>query len=145
MSKILLLFFLIFFNFSYAKKQKIWDFQHTFNLKKDKIATILINKNSKDKKGNKAYTLRFRWTLYANKSLILLANYMGYPHQFVLQKKRLQDRVEIKLLGDGGDYNAKAYAIVVFSSFNINKKIATMDVFIKDQKNRMIVNFKEPK
>jgi len=96
MSKILLLSFLLFCDFSYAKKQKLWDFQYTFNLKKDKIATIIINKNTKDKKAKSRYILNFRWTLYANKNLILLANYMHYP---------LQDRVQIKLLGDD-DYNA---------------------------------------
>jgi len=144
MSKILLLSFLLFCDFSYAKKQKLWDFQYTFNLKKDKIATVIINKNTKDKKVKSKYTLNFRWTLYANKNLILLANYMNYPHQYVLTKQRLQDRVQIKLLGDNG-YNTRAYALVVFSDFDKDKNIATMDVFIKDQKKRIVVDFKEPK
>jgi len=144
MSKILLLSFLLFCDFSYAKKQKLWDFQYTFNLKKDKIATIIINKNTKDKKAKSRYILNFRWTLYANKNLILLANYMHYPHQYILTKNRLQDRVQIKLLGDD-DYNARAYALIVFSDFDKNKNIATMNVFIKDQKKRLTVDFNEPK
>ena len=144
MSKILLLSFLLFCDFSYAKKQKLWDFQYTFNLKKDKIATVIINKNTKDKKVKSKYTLNFRWTLYANKNLILLANYMNYPHQYVLTKQRLQDRVQIKLLGDNG-YNTRAYALVVFSDFDKDKNIATMNVFIKDQTKKIVVDFKEPK
>jgi len=127
----------------YAQKQKLWDYQYTFNLKKDKIATVIINNNPKNTKGKSKYILYFRWTLYANKNLILLVNYMNYPHQFVLQKERLHDRVQIKLLGNGGDYNARAYALIVFSDYN--KNIATINVFIKDRKKRMIVNFKEPK
>ena len=144
MSKILLLSFLLFCDFSYAKKQKLWDFQYTFNLKKDKIATVIINKNTKDKKAKSKYTLNFRWTLYANKNLILLANYMNYPHQYVLTKQRLHDRVQIKLLGDDG-YNGRTYALIVFSDFDKDKNIATMNVFIKDQKKRIVVDFKEPK
>ena len=144
MSKILLLSFLLFCDFSYAKKQKLWDFQYTFNLKKDKIATVIINKNTKDKKAKSKYTLNFRWTLYANKNLILLANYMNYPHQYVLTKQRLHDRVQIKLLGYDG-YNTRAYALIVFSDFDKDKNIATMNVFIKDQKKRIVVDFKEPK
>jgi hypothetical protein len=135
---------LLFCDFSYAKKQKLWDYQYAFNLKKDRIATVIINKNSKNTKGKSRYTLYLRWTLYANKNLILLVNYMDYPHQFVLQKERLRDRVQIKLLENGGDYNARAYALIVFSDYNTNKNIATINVFIKDQKKRMIVKFKEP-
>ncbi len=143
MSKILLLSFLLFCDFSYAKNQKLWDFQYTFNLKKDKIATVIINKNTEDKKAKSKYTLNFRWTLYANKNLILLANYMGYPHQYVLTKQRLHNRVQIKLLGDDG-YNGRTYALIVFSDFDKDKNIATMNVFIKDQKKRIVVDFKEP-
>jgi hypothetical protein len=142
MSKIFVLCFLLLFDFANAKKQKIWDFQYAFNLKKDKIATVLVSKNTKDKKGD--YALKFRWTLYANQNLILLANYMGYPHQYILRKKRLQDRVQIQLLTNGGGYNSMAYALIVFSDFDKNKKIATMNVYIKDAKKRLTVNFKEP-
>ncbi|MCF6173152.1 MAG: hypothetical protein L3J44_05135, partial [Campylobacteraceae bacterium] len=91
MSRIFFLIFLLFCDLSYAKKQKLWDFQYSFNLKKDKIATIFVNKKSKDKSKNSKNILKFRWTLYANKNLILLAKYLNYPHQYVLQKKRLLD------------------------------------------------------
>ncbi len=146
MSKIIFLIILLLFSdISYAKKQKLWSFQYSFNLKKDKIATVFINKSDKDKKGNSLYVLKFRWTLYANKSLIVLANYMNYPHQYVLKKERLLDSIRIKLLSDGRDYNGKAYALIVFSDFDNKRQIATLNVYIKDEMKRMTIDFQEPK
>ncbi len=145
MSKIILLFFLLFCDFSYAKKQKLWDFQYSFNLKKDKIATIFIDKDTKDKSGKSLYVLKFRWTLYTNNSLIVLTKYMNYPHQYVLQRKRLFDSIQIKLLSDGKDYRGRAYALIVFSDFNKNRQIATLNVYIKDEMKRMRIEFDEPK
>ena len=136
MSRIFLSFFII-FSFSYGASQKLWDFEHSFNLKKDKIAIVNINKNR--------YSLKFRWTLYTNKTLILLANYMGYPYQFVLKRVRPLDRVEIKLLGDSGDFGGRTYALLVFSDFDDQKNLATIDVYIKDEVRRIKVDFIEPK
>ncbi|NOX14571.1 MAG: hypothetical protein GXP61_00760 [Epsilonproteobacteria bacterium] len=145
MSKIFLLIFLLFCDSSYAKKQKLWDFQYSFNLKKDKIATIFVDKKSKDKSKNNKYALKFRWTLYANKNLIFLVKYMKYPHQYVLQKKRLLDSVQIKLLNDGRDNNGRAYALIIFSDFSQAKQMASFNVYIKDEMKRMNIEFKEPK
>jgi len=144
MSRIFLSFFII-FSFSYGASQKLWDFEHSFNLKKDKIAIVNINKNVKNKKNNNRYSLKFRWTLYANKTLILLANYMGYPYQFVLKRVRQLDRVEIKLLGDSGDFGGRTYALLVFSDFDEQKNVATIGVYIKDEARRIKVDFIEPK
>lgn len=120
----------------------MWDFQYSFNLKKDKIATIFIDKDSTSK-GKSKYVLSFRWTLYdGSKNLILLTKYMNYPNQYVLSLKRSLDRVKVKLLQNSGDYHEPAYALIVFSNFEPKKQIATLDVYIKDETKRVQVIFK---
>ncbi len=142
MSKIFFLLFLLIATNLSAAKEKIWDFQYSFNLKKDKIATVLIDKDSAGK-GKNRYELSFRWTLYdGSKNLILLTKYMGYPNQYVLSMKRSLDRVKVKLLQDGGDYHEGAYALIVFSNFEPKKQVATLDVYIKDKTKRIQVTFK---
>ena len=143
MSKIIFLVLFLFSNPVFAKKESFWNFWHSFNLKKDKIASVYINYIDSSKNGNNPFVLKFRWTLFANNNLILLSNYMNYPHQYVLRKQRSQDRVRIKLLADANDYNGKTYALIVFSGFNKAKNQATLDVYIKDQANRIRVDFKK--
>ncbi len=142
MSKIFFFLFLfIVINLS-AAKQKMWDFQYSFNLKKDKIATVFIDKDSAGK-GKSRYVLSFRWTLYdGSKNLILLTKYMGYPNQYILSMKRSLDRVKVRLLQDGGDYREAAYALIVFSNFELKKRVATLDVYIKDETKKVQVVFK---
>ncbi len=142
MSKILFLILFLLSDTSFAKQRSNWDFQYSFNLKKDKIATVFINRNKKNKEGKSLYVLKFRWTLYANKNLILLLNYMGYPHQYVLKKTDLMQSVRIKLLADGNDYNGRIYAVIVFSDFDKRKNRAILDVYIKDETKKIRVDFK---
>ncbi len=145
MNRFFFLFFILFSLFSHASNQKMWDFQYSFNLKKDKIATVFVDKQANSKKNAKRYILKFRWTLYANKNLILLSNYMGYPNQYVLKRIRPLDEVSIKLLPEGSDYSAAPYALIVFSAFDEKKRVATLDVYVKDSKKRLQIEFKEPK
>ncbi len=143
MSRIFFLLFFLFCNLTFAKEKSFWDFLHSFNLKKDKIASVFINESDKDKSGKSLYVLKFRWTLYANGNLILLSDYMNYPNQYVLRKQRSLDRIRVKLLADANDYNGKTYALIVFSGFDKNKDEATLDVYIKDEAKRIRVDFKE--
>lgn len=124
----------------------MWNFQYSFNLKKDKIATLFINKQVKNRDGKSRYTLKFRWTLYdSSGNLFVFVNYMGHPNQYIFKKDRHLNRVRIKLLPDGRDYNSQTYAILVFAGFDEKKRVAKMEVYIKDEMQRLEVEFKEPK
>ncbi|MFK5881947.1 MAG: hypothetical protein QM482_07015 [Sulfurospirillum sp.] len=144
MNKILFLFFILFSIFSSAANQKVWEYQYSFNLKKDKIATVLVDKQANSKKNSKRYILKFRWTLYANKNLILLSEYMKHPNQYVMKRIRSLDKVRIKLLQSESDYGNAPYALIIFSGFDEKKRVATLDVYIKDRKKRVQVVFKAP-
>jgi hypothetical protein len=124
----------------------MWEFQYSFNLKKDKIATVFISKNKKNKNKKPRYVLKFRWTLYdGSENLYLFVDYMNHPYQYILKKKRHLDRVVVKLLPDGRDYNGRTYAMLVFADFDKKRREATMEVYIKDQMKRIKVEFKPPK
>ena len=147
MNRFFLLFFLLFDLYSYAANQSIWNYQYSFNLKKDKIATVYISRQQKsEKKRDTRYLLKFRWTLYdGSKNLFVFLNYMGHPNQYILKKERHLDRIRIKLLPDGRDYNGKTYAVMVFANFDDKKRVATMEIYIKDEMKRVKVEFKPPK
>lgn len=143
-SKILFVISFLLVDLTFAKTQSLWNFQYSFNLKKDKIAKVYIKKTAnKNKQKNSSYLLKFRWTLYENKNLILLSNYMGYPYQYVLKKESSLNSVKIKLLSSANAYNGRTYALIVFSDFNEKKQIATLNVYIKDDKKRISVKFEE--
>lgn len=99
-------------------------------------------KATKDNPNNE-YLLRFRWTLFANNSLIVLVNYRGHPTQYVLEKKDPLESILIPLLPDGEDIvNSQVYVKIVFNDFNQSNKEAVFDIFIKDVNERILVEFK---
>jgi len=128
--------------------EELFQYQHQFILKKDEIGSIFINRKEVRKKAtkdnpNNEYLLRFRWTLFANNSLIVLLNYRGHPKQYVLEKKSPLESIIIPLLPDGEDViNSQVYAKIVFSDFNQSNKEAVFDIFIKDIGERILVEFK---
>ena len=131
--------------------EDLFQYQHQFVLKKDEIGNIFINRKEVRKKAtkenpNNEYLLRFRWTLFANNSLIVLLNYRGHPKQYALEKKSPLESIIIPLLPDGEDIiNSQVYAKIVFSDFNQSSKEAVFDIFIKDIGERILVEFKPKK
>ncbi|MDD2383788.1 MAG: hypothetical protein PHN18_06315 [Sulfurospirillaceae bacterium] len=128
-----------------------FEYQHQFSLKKDEIATIIINRKEVVKKPQNdnptnEYILHFRWTLYANNTLIVLVNYRGYPTQYTMQKKSPLDSVIIPLLPDSIDrINGRVYLKMVFNDFSQGNKEAIFDIFIEDTNQRILVEFKPNK
>ncbi|MDX1808269.1 MAG: hypothetical protein R3331_01890 [Sulfurospirillaceae bacterium] len=146
MSKKIFLITLLLASITFAKSQKMWEHQHSFVLKKDQVANIYIDEiNIKNKQKNSSYLLKFKWVVYENGSLILLLNYMGYPHQYILKRERSLESVKIKLLSDLNGFNSEVYALINFSNFNKSKQLAGLNVYIKDMKKRVLTKFIDPK
>ncbi|MDD3343952.1 MAG: hypothetical protein PHR87_10290 [Sulfurospirillaceae bacterium] len=128
-----------------------FEYQHQFSLKKDEIGTVIINRKEVLKKPTNdnptnEYILHFRWTLYANNTLIVLANYRGYPTQYALQKKYPLESVIIPLIPDSEDrLNSHVYLKMVFNDFDQSKKEAVFDIFIEDTNQRILVEYKPNK
>jgi hypothetical protein len=141
MNKLWLL--LIFFSFSLHAEDKAWDYQHRYKLKKDQIANITIG--TTESKGEEKIQFYFRWTLIVKDRVTTLVNSEGYPHQYVLYKKRSLDRVLFPLLRKASDeLNNKTYLLLVLSDVNQSKNEVNFDIFIKDNKKRILVDFNQP-
>ncbi len=123
---------------------KLWDHQHRYTLKKDEIANITIS--TTESKGLDKSQVFFRWTLIVKDRVTVLLNQQGYPHQYIMYKKRSLDRVLLPLLPDGPDeLNDKSYLLLVLSDINQSKNEVDFDIFIKDNKKRILVDFNTPK
>ena len=119
-----------------------WDYTHTFELKKDEIATISIVKKEYDSQSKLEGKFKFRWTLYQNKLLVVLSNYEGHPTQHVLEKLYKRDSLSFNLLGDYEQRNQRVILKLLFRDFG--KDSATMEALIYDPKKRIEVQFIDP-
>jgi len=138
MSKIFLLIFLLgTFLFS---KSSFWSYTYSYSLKKDKLVKVEIKKDYLPTK-NSDGILEFRWTLYSAKKLVLLVSYEGFKTQYVLEKQYKRDAISINLIGDYKSIRSKAFAVIKFSDFDDKKKIANLEVMIRDSDKRMEVRF----
>jgi hypothetical protein len=87
-------------------------------LKKDKVVEVKVSNRIRDK------SLYFRWTLYINSGLVVIAHYDRFPHQYILYKKDYrQDSFKIRL-----DRN-RSEILVQFKDFNVDKNSAVFNIF----------------
>ena len=139
MSKLLISLFLL-LSFLEAAKKSNWTHEYTYSLKKDEIANVGIS--TAILKGEDKSTLFFRWTSIVGDRVTVLLNHKGYPYQYILYKKRSLDRVKIYLLPHGRDkMNERSYLFLVLSNISQDEKMADFDIFIKDDKKRILVEF----
>jgi hypothetical protein len=134
MSRILL--YLLFLQPLYCLK---WDSSHNFTLAKDQVAKIeLTDKHDKIK-----FLIKFRWTLYANKRLVLLLNKDGYPSQYILQQRYKANSIRINLSDDYMDEFDRSFLRISFKEFKDSK--AKLALFFSDPKKRFVVKYIDPK
>ncbi len=132
--------FLFLLNLQGATK---WKYQYQFDLKKDQIAKILISYR------DKAVFLRngefdFRWTLYKTGALIVFSTFQKVESQKVLHLGYRLNSYEVNLIPRGSTLNDRVYLIVVFSRFNKKDRVAKIDMFIKDDNNKILADFIDP-
>jgi len=133
MSKILLVFFsLSLFAFD---PLKYWWINDTIYLKKDYPAIYKIFYN------NKTYVLKFRWTLYKNRGLVMLYNYENHPFQNVLYKNYQLNGYKIYITKH--DEPRDPYLMLYFRSFSDN--IAEFQVLIYNPKMNIKIKLNEPR
>lgn len=115
-----------------------WDYEHRYTLKKDEIANVGISSPG----GGSTSQFVFRWTLLVKDRVTVLVNAQGYPHQYILYKKRSLDRVSIPLLADGANrFSDKTFLVLVLSDINQSNNEVNFDIFIRDNKKRILVDF----
>jgi hypothetical protein len=139
MSKILISFFILLSVVHGAKKSN-WTHTHKYTLKKDEVANI--GTSTTESKGLDKSSLFFRWTTIVGDRVTVLLNHKGYPHQYILYKKRSLDRVKLYLLPDGASRMVdRTYLLLVLTDINQDKQEVSFDILIEDKKNRILVEF----
>lgn len=139
MSRVFISIILI-FSFLHAKKASNWTYSHRYSLKKDQIANIGYGPTAAKGKDNQK--LFFRWTSLINDRVTVLVNHKGYPHQYVLQNKRSLDSIKLYLLSNGGnEIEQRSYLLISLSDINQGKRVVNFDIFVKDDKKRVLVEF----
>jgi len=139
MSKVLISFFVL-LSVLYGANKSNWTHIYRYTLKKDEVANI--GTSTTESKGSDKSSLFFRWTTIVGDRVTVLLNHKGYPHQYILYKKRSLDRVKLYLLPDGGNrMEDRTYLLLVLADINQDKRVVDFDIFIKDDRNRVLVEF----
>jgi len=99
---------------------KYWDSQFNITLKKDEVSTFQIFDPIRVK------NFTFRWTLYINKGLVVLAHFDKYPYQFMLYKDYNRDSFRIKL------QKKRSFLMVEFYEFDEKKQEAKFRILFKN-------------
>jgi hypothetical protein len=103
-------------------KGGFWKQEVEVSLKKDEFQEVKVFDPLREKQ------LFFRWTLYINEGLVVIAHYDRYPHQYVLYKKDYRrDSFRVRLGGK------REEILVQFSDFDLKKKKAKFTIYTKSR------------
>ena len=116
-----------------------WNYTYSYETKKDEVVKISIKKDYLPTKKSDGI-LKFRWTLYSGKRLVLLVDYEGFKYHYLLEKNYKRNIVTINLIGDFPSIKERAFALIKFRDFKNNR--AFFDVKIRDPQKRLEVRFK---
>ena len=118
-----------------------WDDTHDFILKKDQFGKIKVIKRA----DSSVRILALRWTLYQNGRLVVLANYDGFPTQYIIQKEYKRNSIKITLRDDYAEGSKRAYLILAFKDFNDKNMTALIKAFVTDPQKSLEIEFIDPK
>lgn len=137
-------FFLMFLTSLYSAEKSLWSQQGSFKLKKDEVANISVGVAVSEDTNQSSFS--FRWTLVVNDRVTMLVNNNGYPTQHILYDKRSLDSLQFPLIVDGANrVEERSYLLLVLSQISEKKDEVDFNIFIKDDKQRILVSFGEPK
>jgi len=108
------------------RNNKDWDSKFETTIKKDVPVEFNINDKIRAKK------FKFHWTLFVNKGIVIVANYDGFPSQYILYKNDNLNSFKIPLAGAG------SLVLVEFSDFLIDSKEAKFKIMFKNSKAEML-------
>ena len=131
MNKIIL--YLLLSIYSYAIDTEFWDYSFKTELAKDQLYSLSVDDLELKKR------LVFRWTLFHNNGLVLLVNYDGHPHQYVLYERYQENTVRLKIARKAG-YTAHApFLLLVFKEFDYKERKAKFEIVVKDSSKKLLV------
>ncbi|MBV5322086.1 MAG: hypothetical protein JZU62_10370 [Sulfuricurvum sp.] len=112
-----------------------WRESKSFVLKKDEIVKILVKSEGQER------LLNFRWTLYADKALVVHESFDRFVGQHILYVGHTNQSFRKVLLSADRSQKDVPYALVVFKKFDDGNKTAQMDFFLIDKENRIVLDY----
>lgn len=112
-----------------------WRESKSFILKKDEIVKILVKSEGQER------LLNFRWTLYADKALVVHESFDRFVGQHILYVGHTNQSFRKVLLSADRSQKDVPYALVVFKKFDDGNKTAQMDFFLIDKENRIVLDY----
>ena len=112
-----------------------WRESKSFILKKDEIVKILVKSEDQER------LLNFRWTLYADKALVVHESFDRFVGQHVLLVGHTNQSFRKVLLSAKRTQKDVPYLLVVFKKFDDGNKTAQMDFFLIDKENRIVLDY----
>jgi len=134
------IFFLLFSLFCLTQPilAEKWKYKYSFDLKKDQSINMFVSyRNKKITLRNGIFT--FRWTLYKNNALVTFSSYQKIKSQHILYLKNILNNFEVQLVPTGALPNDRIYLWLIFSKFDNKNKKARIDIYIKDNNNKILI------
>ncbi len=134
------IFFLLFSLFCLTQPilAEKWKYKYSFDLKKDQSINLFVSyRDKKISLRNGIFT--FRWTLYKNKALVTFSSYQKVKSQHVLYLTNILNSFEVQLIPTGNLPSNQVYLWLIFSKFNNKTKKARIDIYIKDNNNKILI------
>ncbi len=126
-----------------AARAENFDFRHLFSLKKDQVVEIEIKKDY-PKTFPKEGLLRFRWTLYHNRHLVLLVAYEGFKTQYILEPRYGRKTVKLYLTGDYPRIDKRPFVLLSFNAYDAKLKRVKLLAEFSDPEQRLEIKIRKP-
>lgn len=127
MSRAKLLFFLWLFPalLMAAFPAGYWAQSGLASLKKDELYALIVESGEMKKE------VRFRWTLYKNRGLVMHLGYDRFVHQFVLYRDYRQDSFKLDLMSkEEAGLKETPYLMLVFKGYSRASEIADIEYYV---------------
>lgn len=127
--------FFLFLIFGAFLDAAAWRESKTFHLKKDELVKVLVKSEAQER------LLNFRWTLYADKGLVVHESFDRFVGQHVLYVGHVNQSFRKVLLSAKRTQKDVPYIIVVFKKFDEGNETAQMDLLLIDKENRIVLDY----
>ena len=111
----------------------------TIKLSKDEHKKFLVKYDKSEK------LFKFRWTLYANSTLVVLRSYDRIVAQNVLYAKHNKRSIRVELKPRGKGYKNLPYVLIKFIEYDFSIDKAVFKLFLSDRESQVSLDHLEDK
>lgn len=112
-----------------------WRESKSFVLPKDRTVKVLVKSEGLER------LLSFRWTLYADKGIVVHENFDRFVGQHVLYASHTNQSFRKRLLPAKKSEKDVPYIVVVFKKFDEGAKTAQLDLLLFDKEQRIMLEY----